>query len=134
MPILISMPIARNWRTDWDSYTPMSLSGRYRFRNRSDLSAVPDPEPARRVQSAWRRTARFAIVRAMLIRDSIHGDIELSRNEAAVLDCAEVQRLRGIKQLGTAYLVYPGCMHSRFEHSLGACAVSHRLVAALRRD
>jgi HD superfamily phosphohydrolase len=70
----------------------------------------------------------------MLIRDPIHGDISLGRLEAAVLDCAEVQRLRGIKQLGTAYLVYPGAVHTRFDHSLGACAVAHRIVACLRAD
>ncbi len=69
-----------------------------------------------------------------MIRDPVHGDIELSRLETAVLDCAAVQRLRGIKQLGTAYLVYPGALHTRFDHSLGACAVSHRIVAGLRQE
>ncbi|MBI4515118.1 MAG: HD domain-containing protein [Deltaproteobacteria bacterium] len=69
----------------------------------------------------------------MLIRDPIHGDVDLSRLEVEVLDLPAVQRLRGIKQLGTAYLVYPGCVHTRFEHSLGACAVAHRLIAALRQ-
>lgn len=68
----------------------------------------------------------------MLIRDPIHGDVELSRLEQAVLDLPDMQRLRGIKQLGTAYLVYPGCLHTRFEHSLGACATAHRIVAGLR--
>ena len=70
----------------------------------------------------------------MLIRDPVHGDVSLSPLEAAVLDCAALQRLRGIKQLGTAYLVYPGALHTRFDHSLGAGAVAHRIVAGLRRD
>ena len=70
----------------------------------------------------------------MRIRDPIHGDIALGPLETAVLDCAAVQRLRGIKQLGTASLVYPGAVHTRFDHSLGASAVAHRIVAALRRD
>jgi len=69
----------------------------------------------------------------MLIRDPVHGDVRLGAVEAAVLDAPEVQRLRGIRQLGTAYLVYPGCTHSRFEHSLGACHVAHRLCENLRR-
>jgi HD superfamily phosphohydrolase len=69
----------------------------------------------------------------MLVRDPIHGDINLSRIEAAVLDLPEVQRLRGIKQVGTAYLVYPGCVHTRFDHSLGASAMAHRVVDSLRR-
>jgi HD superfamily phosphohydrolase len=70
----------------------------------------------------------------MLIRDPIHGDIELGSLEAAVLDLPTMQRLRGIKQLGTAHLVYPGALHTRFDHSVGVCAVAHRIVAALRRS
>ena len=70
----------------------------------------------------------------MLIRDPIHGDIALSQLETAVLDCPDLQRLRGIKQLGTASLVYPGAVHSRFEHSLGTCAATHRILDSIRRD
>jgi HD superfamily phosphohydrolase len=70
----------------------------------------------------------------MVIRDPIHGDVELSRLEAAILDLPAVQRLRGIKQLGTASLVYPGAVHTRFDHSLGAGAVAHRIVASIRRQ
>jgi len=67
----------------------------------------------------------------LLLRDPIHGDISLSPLETAVLDLPEVQRLRGIKQLGTAYLVYPGCLHTRFDHSLGAAAVAKRMLREL---
>lgn len=70
----------------------------------------------------------------MIVRDPIHGDVELNRLEAAVLDLPDLQRLRGVKQLGTAHLVYPGCLHTRFDHSLGACAAAHRIVLALRRN
>jgi uncharacterized protein len=70
----------------------------------------------------------------MLLRDPIHGDIELSSLETAVLDLPVMQRLRGIKQLGTAHLVYPGALHTRFDHSVGVCAVAHRIVASLRRS
>ncbi|MBI3781938.1 MAG: HD domain-containing protein [Deltaproteobacteria bacterium] len=68
----------------------------------------------------------------MLIRDPIHGDISLNRIEAAVVDLPDVQRLRGVKQLGTASLVYPGCLHSRFDHSLGVNAVAKRIIVGLR--
>lgn len=70
----------------------------------------------------------------MLIRDPVHGDLSLSSLEAAVLDLPEVQRLRGVKQLGTASYVYPGALHTRFDHSLGASALAHRITAALRRE
>ncbi|MDD5096083.1 MAG: HD domain-containing protein [Candidatus ainarchaeum sp.] len=54
-----------------------------------------------------------------VIRDAIHGNITLSEAEKGVVDCADFQRLRRIRQLALAYLVYPGAMHTRFEHSLG---------------
>jgi len=69
----------------------------------------------------------------MLLRDPIHGDIELSSVEATLLDLPVMQRLRGIKQLGTAHLVYPGALHTRFDHAIGVCALAHRVVAGLRR-
>jgi HD superfamily phosphohydrolase len=70
----------------------------------------------------------------VLIRDPIHGDISLGAVEEAVLDFPEVQRLRGIKQLGMASLVYPGCVHTRFDHSLGVHALAKRIIAALRES
>src|SRR5712692_11267058 len=70
----------------------------------------------------------------MIIRDPIHGDIALSPVEEKVLDFPEVQRLRGIKQLGTASLVYPGCVHTRFDHALGTNALAKRIVAAVRES
>jgi HD superfamily phosphohydrolase len=37
----------------------------------------------------------------------------------SLTDWPRFQRLRGIRQLGLGYLVYPGATHTRFEHSLG---------------
>ncbi|WP_052409360.1 HD domain-containing protein [Paraburkholderia oxyphila] len=70
----------------------------------------------------------------MLLRDPVHGDIELNPAEVQIADLAIVQRLRGIKQLGTAHLVYPGALHTRFDHSVGVCAVAHEIVTALRHS
>ncbi len=70
----------------------------------------------------------------MLIRDPIHGDLSLDPIETQVLDTAEVQRLRGIKQLGTASFVYPGCVHTRFDHCLGANALAKRILTELKRE
>ncbi len=54
-----------------------------------------------------------------VIRDPIHGYIEIDGLITALLDTVEMQRLHRIKQLGFSYLVYPGANHTRFEHSLG---------------
>ncbi len=68
----------------------------------------------------------------MLLRDSVHGDIYFGQRERRIIDTPALQRLRGIKQLGTGYLVYPGATHTRFEHSLGVCSVAKRIMAELR--
>lgn len=70
----------------------------------------------------------------MLVRDPVHGDLFLTPVEIRVIDSREFQRLRNIKQLGTAHLVYPGCVHTRFDHSLGALAVASRMLEQLTRS
>jgi uncharacterized protein len=66
------------------------------------------------------------------IRDPIHGFIYREPKEKKIVDTKVFQRLRRLKQLALASLVYPGAVHSRFEHSLGAFhiarEVSKRLV------
>src|SRR5438093_1329557 len=69
-----------------------------------------------------------------LIRDAVHGDIELGALEIELMDTPEFQRLRGIKQLGTAYLVFPSAVHTRFEHSLGTSWMAYRVLQAVRRS
>src|SRR5713226_8576635 len=68
-----------------------------------------------------------------LIRDAVHGDIVMSALEVELMDTPEFQRLRGIKQLGTAYLVFPSAVHTRFEHSLGTSWMAHRMLEAVGR-
>jgi len=65
------------------------------------------------------------------IRDPIHGNIELDDTESRIIDTWPVQRLRYIKQLDVAYLVFPGAHHSRFEHSLGTMQVARELSYAV---
>lgn len=69
-----------------------------------------------------------------ILRDPVHGDIELTREELRLVDTAAFQRLRGIKQLGSASLVYPGATHTRFEHSIGTLHVCEQLLAACTRN
>lgn len=54
------------------------------------------------------------------IRGNIHGSIDISQLENAVLEHPYVQRLRRIRQLAFLHYVFPGASHTRFEHSLGA--------------
>lgn len=54
-----------------------------------------------------------------IIKDPVHGYVEVEDFALALLDSPALQRLRYIKQLGFSYLVYPGANHTRFEHSLG---------------
>ena len=63
-----------------------------------------------------------------LIRDPVHGDIAIPRELLRICDTVEFQRLRGIKMLGTAHLVYPGAVHTRFEHSLGTTYLTQTLL------
>ena len=73
------------------------------------------------------------------IKDSVHDHIQVEGVAAALLDTPPVQRLRHIKQLGTASLVYPSANHTRFEHSLGvyylACeALDHLGIAGRKAE
>src|ERR687887_1755974 len=58
------------------------------------------------------------------ITDPIHKYISFSQVEKEVIDSPAFQRLRRIRQLAGAHLVYPSAQHSRFEHSLGAMHVA----------
>lgn len=66
-----------------------------------------------------------------VVRDPVHGDIALTAEELRILDTPEMQRLRNVRQLGAAYLVYPGAQHTRFEHSVGTAHVVGRLAAEI---
>ncbi len=72
--------------------------------------------------------------RPTVIRDPVHGDIHVSGEELRILDTAQMQRLRGVRQLGTAYLVFPGAQHTRFEHSLGTMHLASRMIEAVERN
>ncbi len=66
------------------------------------------------------------------IRDPLWQNIGLGRAAAAIVDTPEFQRLRHVKQLGFAHLVYPGAFHTRFLHALGVYHLTGRAIDALR--
>lgn len=66
-----------------------------------------------------------------VIRDPIHGYIELDTLTLSLIDSPQVQRLRRISQLGLSNLVYPGANHTRFEHSLGVMHLATMLTGKI---
>lgn len=69
--------------------------------------------------------------RHKVICDPVHGDIGLSAMEQKLIDSPSFQRLRHLKQLGLATLVYPNASHSRFAHSLGVFRIMSRMIDLL---
>src|SRR3984893_7995746 len=67
----------------------------------------------------------------MHIRDPIHGAIELTPDERALVDSPQYQRLRNVKQLGFADLAFPGATHTRYAHGLGAMAMATKVFDAV---
>ena len=71
------------------------------------------------------------MTRLEVVRDPLWNNIQLEPEALELLDTPAVQRLRYVRQLGHAFLVYPGATHTRFEHALGAYHLARRAIAAL---
>ena len=67
-----------------------------------------------------------------VIRDPLWNNIHLDDLTMRFVDTRAFQRLRYVRQLGLAFLVYPGATHSRFEHALGTYHLARLTLAALR--
>jgi len=67
-----------------------------------------------------------------VIRDPLWNNVPVDAEALAVLDSEPFQRLRYIRQLGHAFLVYPGATHTRFEHALGAYHLARRTLGLLQ--
>jgi uncharacterized protein len=68
-----------------------------------------------------------------IINDPVYGFIGIP--DELIFDIIEhpyFQRLRRIKQLGMTHLVYPGALHTRFQHALGAMHLMEQAVETLR--
>ena len=58
------------------------------------------------------------------IIDPIHDFIRVYEHELSIIDDPSFQRLRRIRQLSGAHLIYPAAQHTRFEHSLGVMHIA----------
>ena len=63
-----------------------------------------------------------------VVRDPLWNNIRLEPEALAIIDTPAFQRLRYVRQLGHAFLVYPGATHTRFEHALGAYHLAGRVT------
>jgi len=68
------------------------------------------------------------------VRIPVSGSILLTPEVAAIVDSAEFQRLRGVRQLGPTIFVFPGANHTRFEHSLGTYDLALRYLERVLRN
>ena len=68
-----------------------------------------------------------------IINDPVYGFIRFPEPELLqIIEHPWFQRLRNIKQMGLAPMVYPGAVHSRFHHSLGACHLMEKALDELK--
>ncbi|HET9710200.1 MAG TPA: hypothetical protein VFP39_17990, partial [Gemmatimonadales bacterium] len=70
------------------------------------------------------------MTRLEVVRDPLWNNIQLEPAALELLDTPAVQRLRYVRQLGHAFLVYPGATHTRFEHALGTYHLARRALTA----
>ncbi|MFI3214250.1 MAG: HD domain-containing protein [Eubacteriales bacterium] len=66
--------------------------------------------------------------------DSVWGTIEINEGEILILDSPILQRLRHIKQLGLANLLYASADHSRFSHTLGVVQTAEIMQKQIEKE
>lgn len=76
---------------------------------------------------------RYYLNKKKILNDPVFGFITIPHD--IVFDVIEhpwFQRLRRIKQLGLTYLVYPGALHTRFHHAIGAMGLMQEAIKVLQ--
>ena len=68
------------------------------------------------------------------VRDPLWRDIPLSAPLYELYRSSEMQKLGRIKQLGPAFHLYPGAVHTRLSHSLGVYHLGRAIVINLLRE
>jgi uncharacterized protein len=68
-----------------------------------------------------------------IFNDPVYGFISIPFHSCLdVIDHPWFQRLRRIRQLGMSHLVYPGALHTRFHHAMGAMHLMGQAIETLR--
>lgn len=109
-------------RMNWDEESLTSAEEKYK----SAASVLRDLDKIDRSFSLPPPLTDMGMIRAPV--NSVIGFGEAARS---IIDLPWFQRLRGVRQLGTTHLVYPGAVHTRFEHALGAFAQAVEYLRAL---
>ncbi len=86
-----------------------------------------NPSTLRRDRLTGSSADRFHV-----IRDPLWQNIYVEPEALRIVDTPAFQRLRRIKQLGLAHLVYPGATHTRFDHALGVYHLTRRALILLQ--
>ena len=89
---------------------------------------------ARPTGNSIREEIDLGVKEQKIIHDSVHGSISVKGVFLDLIQTAEFQRLHDIKQLGLAYLVFPGAHQTRLEHSLGTYHVAKLMSESLALD
>lgn len=73
-----------------------------------------------------------------VIKDPVHGTMQFTDCEdrwiKPFINSPLFQRLRNIKQMGMTNLIFPGAVHTRFNHSLGCCYVANQISTKIALD
>lgn len=73
-----------------------------------------------------------------VVKDPVHGTMQFTSQEdrwiKPFINSKGMQRLRHIKQLGFADYIFPGAVHTRFNHSLGCCYVGSQIANKIEMD
>src|SRR5262245_40177593 len=77
-----------------------------------------------------RLTRQSVPKQAKEVNDPVWKTLTIYPLEVVLLDSPLFQRLRRVRQLGVAHLVYPGAIHTRFEHTLGIVHQVQRVISA----
>jgi HD superfamily phosphohydrolase len=94
------------------------------------------PSPQQPAFLDTRKDPEFAklLVPDKTIRLAVSGDVLLTKLEVRLIDTPDFQRLRRVRQLGAANLVYPTSLHTRFDHSIGTLHMAQRMLTSIQAN